>query len=123
MTIKLVYEEHYEPPFDCDCCGLCFPEHWTISLVKDGYADHLLWEYDHDGHMGGYQTEGCIVTLMRDALLGSEHAEGFKGDYARNSIQECFEQTLPFANTLFTQWSKVKAYALALEDDGWEIDV
>lgn len=116
MTIQLIFEEH---PVEGLECG----EHWTISISKEGYSETILWEYEHDGHMGGFQTEGCIVTLMRDALLGFEHAEGFGGDYARNSIQECFEQALPFANTLFTQWSKVKAYALALEDDGWDINV
>lgn len=121
MTLKLTFEEHYEPPFDCDCCGTCYPEHWTISLSKDGYADYLLWEFDVDGHMGGYQTEGCIVTLMRDALLAMHTDMGNCGDYQRKSIIDCHAQCEEFAQGLYSQWAKVKAYALALEDDGWSI--
>lgn len=123
MTIKLIFEEHPEPAFDCMCCGTCFPDHWTISISKEGYSETLLWEYNHDGHPGGFQTGGCIVTYMKNALLAMETSSGFEGDYARNSIQECFDQVMPFAGTLFTQWSKVKAYALALEDDGCDIIV
>lgn len=122
MTIKLLFEEHHEPPFDCDCCGTCYPDHWTISLESDGQRV-LLWEYDHDGHMGGYQTEGCIVTRMRDALLGLHTDMSNGGDYQCKSIIYCHAKCEEFAQGLYNQWLKVKAYALALEDDGWEIEV
>lgn len=121
MTIKLTFEEHYEPPYNCNCCGVCYPEHWTISLSKDGCADHRLWEYDVDGHVGGFQTEGCIVTLMRDALLALYDESDLSNCYQRKSIIDAHMIVEGFSLSLYSQWNKAKAYALALEDDGWDI--
>ena len=120
MTIKLIFEQHPEPAFDCECCGTCFPDHWTISLVIND-QDYLVWEHDHDGHMGGHETEGCIVTIMRDILLNAHNCMDTCGDYQRNSIIDSHAQAEGFAQTLYNQWSRARAYALALEDDGWDI--
>lgn len=121
--IKLTFKEYHKPPFDCDDCGTCFPEHWTISITKDNGEEHLLYELDHDGHMGGFQTEGDIMVLMRDALWAMCSGAMIKGDYEARSIDYCYEQCKEFADGLYSEWRKVKAYALALEDDGWEIEV
>ena len=120
MTIKIVFEQHLESSFDCECCGVCYPDHWTISLVINE-QDYLVWEHNHDGHMGGYETEGCIVTLMRNILLDAHGGTDNGSDYQRKSIIDCHAQVEGFVQTLYNPWSKAKAYALVLEDDGWDI--
>ena len=121
--IKLTFKEYHEPTFDCECCGTCYPEHWTISIAKDDGEEYILYELDHDGHMGGFRTDGDILLLMRDALWTMCSDEMLKGDYEAWSIDNCYEQCKDFAGSLYSEWRKVKAYALALEDGEWDIEV
>jgi hypothetical protein len=59
---------------------------------------------------------------MKDALL-SLHTDGDAGgDYQRNSIIYCYEDVAGFAEKMYSKWLQVKAYGLALEDDGWNLD-
>lgn len=122
MTIRLVFEQHPEPEFECEDCGHCCPDHWTISLVING-QEFLVWEYNHDGHFGCHETQGEIVTIMRDILLTahSDTDHSFACEYQRKSIIDAHMIVEGFSYSLYNQWSKAKAYALALEDDGWAI--
>jgi len=123
--MKLIYTNIYEPSFDCDCCGTCWPEHYTISLSV-GEANVQVYEYEHDGHMGGdeffYGNNTNVVGAMRDALLDMYSKNDSQADdYQRNSILGAYEAVEVFANTMYSKWLGVKAYGLALEDDGWDI--
>ena len=123
MSIVLKRVEETHPPFDCDCCGSCFPEEEKITLCVDGAEGHLIYHKYSDGHMGGSETDGCLIERMRDALLLEYTDKDTGGDYQRQSILDSYEQCKEYAENLFYHWSKTKVYALALEDNGWEIIV
>ena len=121
MSIVLKRAEVLHPPFDCDCCGSCFPEEEMITLCVDVGDEHLIHHKYFDGHMSGSETEWDIAERMRDVLLREHTEQDTGGDYQRRSISESYEQCRDYTEGLFYPWSKIKAYALALEDDGWEI--
>jgi hypothetical protein len=77
--------------------------------------------------MGGsehyYHNNTNIVGAMKDALLclyGKNDSQA--DDYQRNSIIRAKDAVEVFANTMYSKWLGVRAYALALEDDGWNLD-
>jgi hypothetical protein len=123
--MKLIYKTIYEEPFDCEECGTCWPEHYTLSVAV-GEAEEVLYEYSHDGHMGGeeiyYNENTSIVGAMEEALLSLHTDMDSKGDYNRKSIIQCANQAETFAGGLYSKWNKAKAFALALEDEGWEVE-
>lgn len=50
-----------EPPFDCECCGTCYPEGLIIK-----YNGIVIWEKFSDGHYSGHQTQESILNTIVD---------------------------------------------------------
>lgn len=122
--MKLIYTNIPEEAFECDCCGWCFPEHYTISVVV-GEQEVVIYEYDHDGHMGGYENffggKTDVAGAMKDVLLSLHTGMDSGGDYQMQSIIDAHEICEGMARNLYSKWLQAKVFALCLEDDGWRI--
>lgn len=58
-TLKIV--ETSEEPFDCECCGTCYPQGLYIE-----FNGETVWEKYSDGHYSGHVTENSIVNSILD---------------------------------------------------------
>ena len=93
----------------------------TISIQQGHSAEVIVWDCDLEDIDQMHTSATCAVSAMKDALLGLTATHTFMDDYIRNSILGAYEAVYVFANTLYCPWNQAKAYALALEDDGWNI--
>lgn len=122
--MKLIYTNIPVEPFECEDCGWCYGEKYTISLSV-GEADIQIYECSHDGHMGGdetfYGNNTTVVGAMRDALLDLHTDMDSGGDYQRQSIIDAHYICEGMVLKMYSKWLQAKAFALALEDDGWNI--
>jgi hypothetical protein len=62
------YKTYTQKPFDCECCGTCYPEGEKII-----YNDKEIYQKYDDGHMYGSQTEdtivNCVVERFKEVYL------------------------------------------------------
>lgn len=56
-TLRIV--KTYDEPFDCEDCGMCYPEGLYIE-----YNGEVIWEKFSDGHYSGHQTEESILNQI-----------------------------------------------------------
>lgn len=92
----------------------------TISIQQGQSDEVIVWDCDLEALDQMHTSASCAVSAMKDVLLGLNATNTFADDYIRNSILGAYEAVYVFANTMYEPWNQVKAYALALEDDGWQ---
>lgn len=105
-TLRIV--ETSEEPFDCECCGTCYPEGLYIE-----FNGETVWEKYSDGHYSGHQTENSIVNSIldkwhADMLADHEHTLTEKTRlewdtaYPRSSIAKTRESWVEHQNERFS---------------------
>ena len=68
VSFKVIHTQ--EEPYDCDCCGTCYP----VGLIIQ-YNGETVWERQFDGHMGGFQTESSILDALISAWVQDQEAQ------------------------------------------------
>lgn len=83
--------KYTEPPFDCECCGSCYPQGTIIQL--DGTD---IWHAYSDGHMGGFYPEISIEDAVFNAVAEScaKEAQKLGSEKERLSFLEQYPQSV-----------------------------
>lgn len=91
-TNMIIISKIQEEPFDCPCCGSCFPTGMNIT-----FNDTIIWKQYSDGHMHSEETELSILDSilnfwkqLQDNNLNEQFTEEKRFAWAKNTREAIF---------------------------------
>jgi len=113
IAIHLEIESIKESPYDCECCGTCWPEKTLIKANNE-----VIWFKEFDGHFGANQSEEPLEVCVLN-FLKTKWIEKIQEQYTEEARLR-YDKSFPLSSVAKTQqsWESDKALSLKYCIDG-----